>query len=93
MPTPKDDLKDRLARYRQIRISAVGWKSGQMISIPVWFLLEGRTLYLLPVRGSGTYWNVGLAPTTALSPQPSMPHTSSNSADSGRRPVCRVCGV
>ena len=52
MPTPKDDLKDRLARYRQIKISVIGRKSGQTISIPVWFAPEGEKLYLLPVQGS-----------------------------------------
>jgi len=56
MPTPKDDLKDRLARYRQIEISVIGRKSGQTISIPVWFVLEGEKLYLLPVQGSETQW-------------------------------------
>jgi hypothetical protein len=28
MPTPKDTLKERLARYRQIKISVIGRKSG-----------------------------------------------------------------
>jgi hypothetical protein len=56
MPTRKDTLKDRLARYRQMRISVIGRKSGQTISVPVWFVLEGEKLYLLPVRGSGTQW-------------------------------------
>jgi hypothetical protein len=43
MPTPKKtDLKDRLARYRQIKISR---KSGKAISIPVWFVLEGEKIY------------------------------------------------
>ncbi len=50
------DLKDRLSRYRQIKISVVGRKSGRTISIPVWFILEGDKLYLLPVQGSGTQW-------------------------------------
>ena len=27
------------------------------ISIPVWFVLEGEKLYLLPVQGSETRWN------------------------------------
>ena len=31
-------------------------KSGQTISIPVWFVLEGEKLYLLPVQGSDTQW-------------------------------------
>ena len=51
-----DTLKDRLARYRQIKISVIGRKTGQRISIPVWFVLEGETLYLLPVHGSETQW-------------------------------------
>ncbi len=46
MPTPKNSLKDRLARYRQIKIAVIGRKSGQTISIPVWFVLEGENLYL-----------------------------------------------
>ena len=56
MPKPKDNLKDRLTRYRQIKISVTGRKSGRTISIPVWFVLEGDTLYLLPVQGSDTQW-------------------------------------
>lgn len=52
----KDGLKERLARYRQIKVSVIGRKSGRTISIPVWFVLEGMRLYLLPVRGSDTQW-------------------------------------
>ena len=56
MAGSKDRLKDRLARYRQIKISVIGRKSGKTISIPVWFVLEGEKLYLLPVQGSDTQW-------------------------------------
>ncbi len=56
MPVSKDSLKDRLARYRQIKISVIGRKSGKTISVPVWFVLEGEELYLLPVHGSETQW-------------------------------------
>ena len=56
MQNPKDDLKDRLARYRQIKLSVIGRKSGKTISNPVWFVAEGDTLYLLPVHGSDTQW-------------------------------------
>jgi len=56
MAGSKDRLKDRLSRYRQIKISVVGRKSGRTISIPVWFILEGEKLYLLPVQGSDTQW-------------------------------------
>jgi hypothetical protein len=51
-----DTLKERLDRYRQIKISVIGRKFGRTISIPVWFVLEGEKLYLLPVRGSETQW-------------------------------------
>jgi len=57
VPTPKKtDLEDRLSRYRQIKITVIGRKSGRTISIPVWFVLEGEKLYLLPVQGSNTQW-------------------------------------
>jgi len=52
MPSSKETFKDRLSRYRQIKIKVIGRKSGQTISIPVWFVFESDTLYLLPVRGS-----------------------------------------
>ena len=51
-----DNLKQRLARTRQIKVSVIGRKSGVTISIPVWFVLEGDNLYLLPVTGSDTQW-------------------------------------
>jgi deazaflavin-dependent oxidoreductase (nitroreductase family) len=56
MAGSKDGLKERLARYRQIKISVIGRKSGQTISIPVWFVLEGEKICLLPVQGSETHW-------------------------------------
>jgi deazaflavin-dependent oxidoreductase (nitroreductase family) len=52
----ESELKDRLARYRQVKLSVIGRKSGKTISITVWFVLEGEELFLLPVRGSDTQW-------------------------------------
>jgi len=52
----KNELNSRLARYRQIKISVIGRKSGRTISIPVWFVQEGEKLYLLPVQGSDAQW-------------------------------------
>jgi len=34
----------------------IGRKTGQTISVPVWFVLDDDKLYLLPVRGSETQW-------------------------------------
>jgi deazaflavin-dependent oxidoreductase (nitroreductase family) len=56
MPEKNDALIDRLSRYREIKITVTGRKSGRPISIPVWFVFEDDKLYLLPVQGSDTQW-------------------------------------
>jgi len=56
MPARNDDLKDRLSRYREIKITVTGRSSGRSITNPVWFVQEGENLYLLPVQGSDTQW-------------------------------------
>jgi hypothetical protein len=68
MARGKEGLKERLERYRQIKISVVGRKSGRKISMPVWFVLAGETLYLLPVAGSKTQWykNLVVNPTIGI---------------------------
>jgi hypothetical protein len=69
MTSSEDTLKDRLARYRQIKLSVIGRKSGKTISIPVWFVLEGEKLYLLPVKGSDTQQNAPAGPEKPGTPQ------------------------
>jgi deazaflavin-dependent oxidoreductase (nitroreductase family) len=56
MPPHNNTLKAQLARHQEITITVIGRKSGRAISIPVWFVLEDSTLYLLPVQGSDTQW-------------------------------------
>jgi len=56
MPTRKNNLKEQLSRLREINITVIGRKSGRAITNPVWFVLEGEKLYLLPVSGSDTQW-------------------------------------
>ncbi len=56
MPARNDALRNRLSRSREINISVTGRKSGRLISIPVWFVLDNDKLYLLPVQGSDTQW-------------------------------------
>jgi hypothetical protein len=50
----ENELKDHLACYRQmqIKISVIGRKFGKTISIPVWFVMKGKKLYMLPLQGS-----------------------------------------
>src|SRR5262249_46185014 len=55
--TPRNDaLKDRLSRYREIKITVTGRNSGRSISFPVWFVYEDEKVYLLPGYGSQTQW-------------------------------------
>ena len=54
--TGNDTLQDRLSRYRELKITVTGRKSGRAISNPVWFVLDADKLYLLPVKGSDTQW-------------------------------------
>lgn len=51
-----ETLKQQLSRNSELTISVTGRKSGRTISNPVWFVSEGDTLYLLPVKGSDTQW-------------------------------------
>jgi hypothetical protein len=53
---PKGSIKERLSRYREIKLSVTGWKSGKTMSMLVWYVLEGERLCLLPVQGSETQW-------------------------------------
>lgn len=56
MLAAKEKLKTLLARDREIKISVIGRKTGRVVARPVWFVLEGDKLYLLPVEGSDTQW-------------------------------------
>jgi deazaflavin-dependent oxidoreductase (nitroreductase family) len=67
MPADNDDLKDRLSRYREIKITVTGRKSGRKISNPVWFVFEDNTLYLVPVEGSDTQWYKNVLKNPAIS--------------------------
>ena len=52
----KDKLRKELERNDEIQITVSGRKSGRPITTIVWFVLDGTTLYLLPVKGSETQW-------------------------------------
>ena len=56
MPAKNESFKDQLSRYREIKVTVTGRKSGRPISNPVWFVVEDDSLYLLPVEGSDTQW-------------------------------------
>jgi len=65
------EFKKALDATHELEITVTGRKSGRAISLPVWFVREGDTLYLLPVKGSDTNWyqNVLKTPTMNISAQ------------------------
>lgn len=49
-------LLKSLRRRKEIEITARGRKTGRRITLPVWFVLDDSTLWLLPVNGSRSHW-------------------------------------
>jgi len=62
------DLASVLSDVEEIKLGVIGRRTGRTHTRPVWFALEGGTVYLLPVAGSDTEWykNVLEQPTITL---------------------------
>jgi deazaflavin-dependent oxidoreductase (nitroreductase family) len=62
------DFRTGLQSASEIEITVTGRSSGRPISFPIWFALDGKNLYLIPVKGSDTEWykNVLKTPTIRL---------------------------
>jgi hypothetical protein len=62
------DFRIGLENDNLIEIIVTGRTSGRSISLPIWFALDGDTLYLIPVKRSETEWykNVRQTPTIRL---------------------------
>jgi deazaflavin-dependent oxidoreductase (nitroreductase family) len=63
------DFRTGLQNDNIIEITVTGRASGRSHSFPIWFALDGNTLYLIPVKGSDTEWykNLRKTPTIQLS--------------------------
>jgi deazaflavin-dependent oxidoreductase (nitroreductase family) len=63
------DFRSGVQNDTLIEITVTGRTSGRPISLPIWFTLDGQTLYLIPVKGSETEWykNLRKTPTIQLS--------------------------
>ena len=63
------DFRSGLQNDNLVQITVTGRSSGRPISLPIWFALDGNTLYLIPVKGSDTDWykNLRKTPTIHLS--------------------------
>src|SRR6266851_9394078 len=54
------DFRTGLQHDNLIQITVTGRSSGRSHSFPIWFTLDGNTLYLIPVRGSDKVSALGL---------------------------------
>jgi hypothetical protein len=63
-----EDLKNALQDAREVDLTVTGRSSGKESSRPIWFVLEGDKLLLLPVGGtaSGWYRNIEKTPAVGL---------------------------
>jgi hypothetical protein len=61
-------FRKALPATEELTITVTGRTSGRKIALPVWFVEDGKTLYLLPVKGSESEWyqNVLRTPTMRL---------------------------
>jgi deazaflavin-dependent oxidoreductase (nitroreductase family) len=50
------DIQKALDSSAELQITVTGRKSGREFSTPVWFVREGKTVFLMPVRGSKNQW-------------------------------------
>jgi len=51
----------------EVDLTVTGRKSGREISVPVWFVREGETLYLVPIHGSDSDWYKNLVKRSTVS--------------------------
>lgn len=67
--TSPDDFLNRLKRANEVEITVTGRKSKKRFSTPVWFVLDGRKVIIVPTKGSDNNWfkNVTKDPRIELS--------------------------
>jgi hypothetical protein len=63
-----EELRSALQDAREVDLTVTGRKSGQESTRPIWFVIEGDKILLLPVGGTEANWyrNVQKTPTIGL---------------------------
>jgi len=63
-----EDLKSALNDANELDLTVTGRKTGNESTRPIWFVLEGDKLLLLPVTGTDSNWyrNIEKTPTIGL---------------------------
>jgi deazaflavin-dependent oxidoreductase (nitroreductase family) len=64
-----DNILAALKKNKEIELTVTGRKSGKSLPRPVWFVVRGKQLLLLPVTGTDSQWykNVLLNPQVKIS--------------------------
>jgi deazaflavin-dependent oxidoreductase (nitroreductase family) len=63
---PDDPFSRALKKANEVEITVIGRNTGKKITLPVWFVHEKDTLWLLPVNGSNTQWYQNLKKNPAI---------------------------
>ncbi|MGA9633820.1 MAG: nitroreductase/quinone reductase family protein [Solirubrobacterales bacterium] len=61
-----DELKSALRNANEVELTVTGRKSGDESSRPIWFVIEGDNLLLLPVGGTDSNWYRNVQKTPAI---------------------------
>lgn len=56
MATTHEDFLSKLKNSDEVKISVTGRKTKKERSTPVWFILQERTVRIVPVKGAETPW-------------------------------------
>jgi deazaflavin-dependent oxidoreductase (nitroreductase family) len=72
------EVKNVLEGTSEIEITVTGRRSGRKISNPVWFVQDGKRLFLMPITGSNSDWykNVRETPTIQVATREEVIDTS-----------------
>jgi deazaflavin-dependent oxidoreductase (nitroreductase family) len=62
----EQSLPEILKKRRQISITVIGRRTGREITLPVWFVVDDKSVWLLPVYGSKTQWFRNLGTNRAI---------------------------
>jgi hypothetical protein len=53
---PRQNLLGKLKQSNEVNITVTGRKTKRRFSAPVWFVLEGEKVILVPMKGSDNNW-------------------------------------
>ncbi|SRR5579871_15748 len=85
------DFAKALGNREEISITVTGRRTGRKVRFPVWFVVEGETMWLLPLHGSRTQWyrNILAQPVITVSAGRQQLATSAKSRE-GKQTVQRT---